>query len=344
MWEYRNMSTETKKMTMADIASLAGVAKSTVSRYFNGGYVKEETKDRIRNIVEKTGFEPSAAAQNLKLKKTKTVGIVVPTLTSDVSSREIMAMDDELKKAGYTSIIINTSHDPQREIEAIEYLRSMRTDGIILIATNINEDHQRLQRESSVPFLVMGQRFSQGTSVVYDDEGAGHLVGKVIRDLGHKKVAYLGVDESDEAVGKIRKKAVLEGLGFEDGSGRVDVYETSFEFEDALKAADEILDHSGYSAIICATDRMALACHRQISTRRLKIPQDISLISFGGYEISQMITPPLTTVRFDARTAGKICARTLIAMTEKEPVPSMQLIGFTLSQGQSVADRRREQD
>ncbi len=112
-----------KKMTMADIAKVAGVSKTTVSRYFNGGYVKEETRQKIEKIVKEYDYEPNVLAANLKANKTHTVGIVCPTLTSYASSRMMMNIDQFLKKHHYTTIIINTNHDELDEImESLQVL------------------------------------------------------------------------------------------------------------------------------------------------------------------------------------------------------------------------------
>lgn len=177
-----------EKLTFSDIARKAGVAKSTVSRCFNGGSVKEETGAIIAKVIEDTGFEPSTAAQNLKLKSTKTIGIVAPSMTSTVTGRQLTTMDETLRKAGYSVIILTTGHNPDREIEAIEYLRSLRVDGVILIATTITDARERLQDSSSVPFLVLGQNFRHGTSVINDDYGSGYEAGRYARNRGHENV------------------------------------------------------------------------------------------------------------------------------------------------------------
>ena len=177
-----------EKLTFSDIARKAGVAKSTVSRCFNGGSVKEETGAIIAKVIEDTGFEPSTAAQNLKLKSTKTIGIVAPSMTSTVTGRQLTTMDKTLRKAGYSVIILTTGHNPDREIEAIEYLRSLRVDGVILIATTITDARERLQDGSSVPFLVLGQNFRHGTSVINDDYGSGYEAGRYARNRGHENV------------------------------------------------------------------------------------------------------------------------------------------------------------
>lgn len=334
-----------KKYTMADIAREAGVAKSTVSRYFNGGYIREDTREKIRKIIEKTNYEPSVAAQNLKLKSTKTIGIVAPTLLSTVTGRQMTAMDQTLRDNGYTTIIINTEHDPKREISAIEYLRSMRVDGIILIATNISEEHQRLQKSSPVPFLVMGQKFSEGTSVIYDDYEAGYEMGRYIRKMGHDNVLYVGVSEFDDAVGRIRKEGVMDGLRAEHRNlTSVSMEETTFSYEDTRVLIRDILDvvKPVPTAIICATDQMALAAHKEVLEKGYRIPEDISIVGFGGYEISELVSPSICSIRFNNEEAGSICAKTIISKIQNEPVAPVQIIGHHFVQGNSVLDLNAE--
>lgn len=329
------------KYTMADIAREAGVAKSTVSRYFNHGYLKEETRQKIQDVVTRTGYEPSAAAQNLKRKHTKLIGIVVPTMTSTVTGRQLSAIDRTLRAAGYTALIINTDHDPNREIAAIEHLRSLKADGIILIATNISEAHQRLQSASSVPFLVMGQRFRDGCSVIYDDYQAGRDVGAYARAMGQRDVLYIGVSEFDEAVGRERKRGVLEGLGT--SAVEVCTLETGFSYEKARQTVRAALLEHVPSLIICATDQMALAAYKEITDSGLRVPEDVSLIGFGGYEMSELVHPSITSVRFHNEQAGHVAASTLMSMIEKEPVAPLQIIGYTLRQGGSVKNLNQKE-
>ncbi|WP_304998719.1 LacI family DNA-binding transcriptional regulator [Ileibacterium valens] len=330
-----------KKYTMADIAREAGVAKSTVSRYFNGGYLHEDTREKLRKIIEKTNYEPSVAAQNLKLKNTHTIGIVAPTLLSTVTGRQLTAMDKTLRANGYSTIIMNTDHDPNREIAAIEYLRSMRTDGIILIATNISEEHQRLQKSSPVPFLVMGQRFNEGTSVIYDDYEAGYEIGSYIRSKGHKNILYVGVSEFDDAVGRIRKQGVLDGLQSEQTNlTSLMMEETTFSYQETRDLIQDVLGviEPTPSVIICATDMMALAAHKEVIEKGFKIPEDISIVGFGGYEISELVSPSICSIRFNNEEAGAICAKTIISMIQNEPVAAVQIIGHRFIQGGSVFD------
>ncbi len=326
---------------MADIAREAGVAKSTVSRYFNEGYVRPETREKIREVVERTGFEPSAAAQNLKAKETHTIGVIAPSMTSPSSGRLITAMDNELRKQGYSCLIITTDHHPEREIAAIDYLRSLRVDGIVLVATTLGQEHQRLQRSSPIPFLVMGQKFTEGTSIIYDDYQAGLTIGQYASKTGHEDIVYIGVSEDDYAVGVRRKDGVLEGLNDPSKVRNVEMRKTTFSYEEAREVAAKVLDEHVPDLIIGATDSIALAVYKEVRQRGLRVPEDVSIIGFGAYDVSQLLTPALTTIRFENEMAGQLCASTLISMIKKQPVAPLQVLGFHFVKGESVSDRTK---
>lgn len=327
-----------KRITMKEIAEEAGVAKSTVSRYFNNGYVKEETRERIRKVIEAHDYEPSAAASNLKAKETKTIGIVAPTINSNTSSRLLTSINNYLKEKGYTVILIDTDHDINDEIRSIEYFESMRVDGIILVATNINLIHQKLVHESDIPILIVAQHFKNGISIIYDDYRAGYAAGEYAAENGHDNVLYLGVNRVDEAVGVQRRKGVLEAL--EDHHVlRIHTREADFSFSKARKVVRHYLEDHHPTLIIAATDNLALACYKEITEKGLKVPEDISLIGFGGYEVSELLTPSLCTIRFDYKLAGQMAGATILALIKGEPVATTQVIGFELIEGGSVKNR-----
>jgi LacI family sucrose operon transcriptional repressor len=329
-----------KKVTMAQIAKEAGVAKSTVSRYFNGGYVKQETRQILAQVIEKYEYAPSQAAAMLKLEKTKRIGVVAPTLDSTTSSRMLLSMDAYLKKRGYTVLIINTSHDTNEEIRAIETFQSMRVDGIIFIATNLNLIHQRIVHESQIPILILAQHFKNGASIIYDDYRAGYDVGSYAAKMGHENVLYLGVSRVDDAVGVQRKKGVLDALN-DYKVPRIHTRETDFSYENTRKVIRNYLQDHHPTLIIAATDNLALACYKEILAKGLRVPEDISLIGFGGYDLSELLTPSLCTVRFDNELAGQMAGSTILSLIAKEPVATTQVIGYGLVKGESVLDRTK---
>lgn len=324
-----------KKMTMQDIADLAGVTKSTVSRYFNGGYVKDDTREKIRCIIEKNNYEPNTFAQSLKAKESRIIGVVAPCLDSTVSGRMLMAIDDYLRKESYTSLFINTSHDEQLELKSLESLWRMNVDGIILLATNITPQHEKLVERFDIPVLFVAQKYRRGISIIYDDYNAGYMIGEYAGKMKFKDVVYVGVDEGDVAVGVERKRGVLDGLKREQIE-QVEVLISDFSFEHSVDVIDEMLNHHIPDLLICATDRQAMGAYRSIQERGLRIPEDISVIGFGGYEVSAILRPSLATVKFDSHTAGYLAGETIIKMIKEQPVSKTQVVDYEFIPGTSV--------
>jgi len=323
------------KTTINDIAELAGVAKSTVSRYLNGGNVSEKTKERIRKVIEETNYEPNSFAQSLKAKKTNFIGVIAPTLDSFVTSTILMSIDEELRKREYTTLIVSTSKSVDREIESLISFSRQKVDGIILIATGVTKKHIETINAIEIPVLVVAQESEEFTCIINDDYRAGFEMGQYIAGKGHQTVAYLGVTESDIAVGQRRKQGIIDGLA-KAGVTDVKTFQTEFDFQDAARVTRDMLENYQPTAIIGATDNIAFGALKTISRLGKKVPKDFSLAGFGGYNISEVIHPALTTIRFNSEATGVTAAHTIIKMTNGEEVPPLQVSGFTFIEGESV--------
>ncbi|MGX1193071.1 LacI family DNA-binding transcriptional regulator [Metabacillus sp. SLBN-84] len=322
-------------VTINDIAKLAGVAKSTVSRYLNGGHVSEKTKEKIRRVIDSTKYEPNSFAQSLKAKKTNFIGVIAPTLDSFVTSTVLMAIDEELKKRDFTTLIISTSKHVDREIESLISLSRQKVDGIILIATGVTEKHIETIHSIRIPVLIVAQEVEEVASIINDDYHAGFMMGQYIGDKGHQSVAYIGVTEKDIAVGQKRKQGVLAGLD-DAGVKNTEVFHSEFNFQDAAEVTLKMLESFEPTAIICATDTIAFGAMKALSKLGKNVPNDMSLAGFGGYSISEVIHPALSTIRFNNEETGVMAANTIIQMTEGKEVPQLQISGFTLVEGESV--------
>lgn len=328
---------DNKNLTIKDIAEMAGVAKSTVSRYLNGGKISESTSKKIKAIIDEYNYEPNAFAQSLKAKRTKFVGIIAPCLDSVVTSRVIMSIDERLREKGYNSLILNTSLNKESEVENIENLSRLKVDGIILIATEITNKHKKAISKLKIPIIIVGQKYDKAISIINDDYNAGKVIGEYILKNGHKKVLYLGVEEDDEAVGIIRKKGVKESL-LRDKNVIFKEITTSFSAERSEKIVNELINDLEETVIICATDKIALGALKAINKNNKRVPEDFSLVGFGGYDISTMITPSLTTIRFNNDEAGIISANTIINLIEEKEVENLHVIGFDFIKGESVKE------
>ncbi|CAM4427671.1 MAG: LacI family DNA-binding transcriptional regulator [Paenibacillus macerans] len=328
--------------TIADIAKLAGVAKSTVSRYLNGGPISEATKKKIEQVIHHTGYVPNTFAQSLKAKKTNIIGTVVPRLDSFASSQVLIGIDEQLRALNYQMLIANTNQDLEREIESIYSLSNQKVAGIILLATQITDAHLEAFDKMNIPVILVGQQHDQVYSVIHNDESAGYEIGKYVLRNGHRKIAYLGVSEKDIAVGLKRKEGFKRAVS-EAGNCEVKYYETSFKMEEAVKKAGGIIDAFHPSILVCATDNIALGALKAAHLKGIRVPEDLSITGFGGYEVTEITHPGLTTIKFYYKDAGRDAAGGMIKLVNGEDFPPVTLSKFEMIERESVDNKSKRE-
>ncbi len=305
-----------KKLTIYDIAELSGVAKSTVSRYLNGGSVREETGRKIKKVIDAYHYEPNVFAR-LSAKSSRIIGLIVPGFDSVTTPGLVEAIVAYLKKHDYTPLIMHTGNDLDEEIRSIERLKNINADGI----------------------MFLGQRYRKGNSVINDDYHAGLEIGRYLGKKGASRVAGIWVSEQDPAVGKERKHGVIDGLK-EFGVQNMEVIEAGFFYQDAVKAARELFDRRIWpDTVVCATDRIAGGVYKVLYQKGIRIPDEVSVTGFGDYETSELLRPPLTTVRLDLENWGEISAEMMLQMVQKKPVSKLLVNSYALIERESVADR-----
>lgn len=316
-------------MTIGEIAKLAGVAKSTVSRYLNGGSVGERTKLKIERVIKETGYVPNTFARSLKAKKTNIIGTIVPRLNSYATAQTLIGIDEHLREQNYQLIISNTSQDLNREIESIYSLANQKIAGIILLATRITDEHLEAFRKIDVPVLLVGQQNDHCYSLIHNDEQAGYEIGRYILSQGHRNIAYLGVTEEDIAVGVKRKHGFQKAIQHE-SKCKVNYFETSFNLKEAIKKFPDIYETYKPSIIVCATDNIALGILKAAQMEGLNIPEDLSITGFGGYEVTEITHPSITTVKYFYKEAGVLAAKNIVKLVNSDEIEKITITNFDI--------------
>jgi len=314
------------------------VSKSTVSRYLNGGSVKESTREKIQEIVDEYDYHPNAFTR-LNAKQSRMIGVILPTLNSKVTSRVITSIDRYLRDRDYVTIIRNSDHDIQLELENLSRLINLGVDGIVLSSISMTEEHHKLLAKTNIPVVILAQEDDQLPCIVNDEYNAGKYIGEYIGEKGHKRIGFITVDESDKAVGVLRKQGVLDELK-EYSVESINIEYSGFSFVDAQNATWKLLtEHNDIDAIICATDRLAFGAYRVLRKNGYHIPLDVSVVGFGGYEESELIIPELTTLMFDSYEMGELAAQTITDLIEGNEVKQRQVIRYTFIERRSVSNR-----
>jgi LacI family sucrose operon transcriptional repressor len=324
-----------KQVTIKDIAELAGVAKSTVSRYLNGGSVGKATREKLDRVIRDTNYEPNQFAQSLKSKQTKMIGVIVPRLDSYAASRTMMGIDEQLTERGYQMLVVNTAQQTEREIEQLYNLAKQKVAGIIWLGTTVTERHLEAIETIQIPVLLIGQQHDNVHSLVYPDHEAAYALGTRFAEWGHRNVVYVGVYESDIAVGQARRDGFLKA--FQESESNVNIIQTTFKIEDAIPIGEQLADEVGtVSLIVCATDNIALGVLKGLANQGVSVPRDVSVSGFGGYDFTEVLHPSITTVHLPYRRTGAKAADMMLQLLHGEQVPMKTFTIFELKVRESV--------
>ena len=327
-----------KKLTIVDIAKMAGVGTTTVSRYFNGGNLKKETRERIKEIVDKYNYTPNTFAKALKSTDSKIIGVIVPCLHSYISGNTLKYLDKELKINNYETLIMNANFDENKQLEYIKKLARMNVDGIILLPTTMSKAYESTIKSIDVPVVMLGQEGEYTYSVEYNDFNAARDLTNYVLASGHKKIAYLGVGEDDIAVGYYRKLGVLRALEKYNLEPE-NILITNFGMEEGYEIVKENIEKlKEDSCLICATDNLAYGAIKALEESGLSIGENYSVAAFGDYTSSTLLKSPLTTIKFDLKDAAKQTVEMLLNIIKKEETVMKLLIGYELKTRDSVVD------
>lgn len=327
-----------KKLTIVDIAKMAGVGTTTVSRYFNGGNLKKETHEKIKEIVDKYNYTPNTFAKALKSTDSKIIGVIVPCLHSYVSGNTLKYLDKELKDNNYETLIMNANFDENKQLEYIKKLARMNVDGIILLPTTMSKAYESTIKSIDVPVVMLGQEGEYTYSVEYNDFNAARDLTNYVLASGHKKIAYLGVSEDDIAVGYYRKLGVIMALE-KYGLKPKNILITNFSMEEAYDIVKENIQKlKDDSCLICATDNLAYGAIKALEEEGVSVGENYSVAAFGDYTSSALLKSPLTTIKFDLKDAAKQTVGMLLNVIKKEETAMKLLIGYDLKTRNSVVD------
>jgi DNA-binding LacI/PurR family transcriptional regulator len=316
--------------TISDIARLAGVSKSTVSRALNDSpLIGQETKDRVRAIAEEHDFAFNEPARRLSLKQSNVAGLVMfgkqPGYVPDLFMLELMGgIAGGLHEQGYELLIVQPDDDESDF--ARRYVSSGRADGFIVLSPSCSPRRLQLLTESGAPFVVWG-RHAPGTeysSVAGDNVAGGRLATQRLLETGRQRIALVGGPEwAPEIVDRRRGyEAALADAGLADEAL---VVHTPFSDPErnAAEVVARLLDEHAIDGVVASSDRYALGAIDAVRARGLEVPDDVGVVGYDDVAIAPFASPPLTTIRQDGMLAGRLLARALVQQIQTGAVTNV---------------------
>lgn len=304
-------------MNIIDIARLAGVSKSTVSRYLTGGSVSKKSTEKIARVIEETGFVLNASASKLRSQRSHLIGILLDGIESRAVIRELRGMNDTLLELGWQPFLVIDNHDEDHKLAGMQALVRQGVDGIIFGTANLTSEHAKFMVGLDIPILVLGQRSELFSYVKVDDYGAGRLMAAHVAKQGSKHALYLGFPGYDQA-------GIERWRGFVDGCGSagvaVEYMEAGYEHHAGYIMAERVLDTEA-DFVVSASDTLALGIVRHLAEHGMRTPDDLRLAGFGDYSESSLPMVSLTSLDFDYRALGNDAARKVVDLVEGRTVP-----------------------
>lgn len=328
-----------KKLTIQDIADMAGVSKAAVSRYMNDGYISKEKAEKIKTIIEETGYRGNFFAKRLKTKESKLIGVVLPRIDSVTVGKLLSGIYSVMDKNGYQEMFLVSKLSIDKEIRCIKKLYQQGVDGIIVDSVGITEEHLEVIDKLDVPVIFTGQQHQAVNSIKVDDLSAGLLMGRYLRDMGHKKAIFAGVTETDIAVGIDRKNGFYKGFLTDNPEAEIKFMEVGFNFQSAYEKAPEMVKGDFKPTVIAgATDNISLGVLRYLHEKGVRVPEEISLVGFGGYAMGTISYPALTTIEFDYKLLGQKAALGMLELLNGDEITDHGEFTLEFIPRESVAD------
>jgi DNA-binding LacI/PurR family transcriptional regulator len=306
--------------TIDDIARIAKVSKSTVSRALNDSpLVKQETKEQIRNIAQQHNFRLNAPARRLSLKQSYTVAFVTHAYhknfsLDDLFTLEIMGgVSNGLHELGYDMLVIQVS--PYDLDWAQQYLDSGRVDGFILLTASRKQSYIKNLLDIGAPFIAWGVRGpNQNYSTVNGDNfSGGKQATEYLVDTGRQRIAFLGGPAAEMEV-QLRYQGYESAL--EKAGIPIDpalVVHGEYHSASGAELMDHLLDQApNLDAVFVNSDLNAIAAIEVIRQQGKRVPEDIAVVGYDDLSIASYNQLPLTTIRQDIPLAGKLLAQNLI--------------------------------
>ena len=318
------------RVTIREIAELAGVSIATVSRVVNGrGDVSEETRDLVSRVIREHGYTANRNARGLSAGRTGLVGVLVPLVYPVYFSAILSGAAEALHEQDLRVVLSPTQHEHEREVSLLDRLMHGVTDGaLIVLPEESSEELERLLAEGYRfvvvdPMLPLDERIPSVSAAHTSgaDQAMRHLL-----ELGHRRIAAITGPRGWVATEDRRRgyHAALAGAGIMPEPA-LEV-ESDFEIKGGVEAGGYLLDlPEPPTAIFAFNDNLAIGAIQAARTRGVHVPQDLSIVGFDDVEHATIVTPTLTTVRQPLAEMGRTAVSLLMRLLERQRFETMHI-------------------
>ncbi|MGN7357988.1 LacI family DNA-binding transcriptional regulator [Paenibacillus sp. SAF-054] len=289
------------KPTIRDVAKMADVSISTVSRVMNAPEsVIESKRIRVLEAIEKLQYQPNSFARGLIYRKSFTLGLLIPDIENFYYTGIIRGMQDACIKLGYSLMICNTDRDKSRLLSYIDAFHEKQVDGVVFASDVMFPEYYEKLVRCRIPFVLLSTHSEEYDvpCVEIDDEKAAYDAVKFLIDLGHEEIGMIGFNHDNSISGPPRYHGftrALEESGLSRSKDKIRC--ATHRFEHAYHAAHDLFtDYPEITAVFCVADEFAMGVISYLKDRNILVPGQVSVVGFDNLRIANMFIPKLTTI------------------------------------------------
>jgi len=307
-------------VSIKDVAQYAGVSTMTVSRVVNEtGYVSTKTKEKVLEVIDKTGYKVNQTAVGLRTGKINSIGVIISDITNPFFAFILKGIDHVCSKNNYDTILFNTGEDPEKELRYIDLLRQKSVRGIII--SSCISDYKKDKDVFADLTPIFFNRLPTGIdadAVMNDNTKDGYLATEYLIKTGHRRIAFIN---GNPEMSTFKERY----LGFQNAMKKHEIpvseeliINGDYSIEGGYRSTEKIFNASiTPDAIIPANNFMTQGMYNYLKAHNINVPEDISVVGHGDYDWCSFVDPPLTVLEHRRLEMGKQAAGILMERLER---------------------------
>ena len=302
-------------VTIEDVAARSGVSIATVSRVLSGSVpARPATRERVLAAARELNYRPSAVARALKLRSTRTFGLLITDIENPFFPQLVSAIEAEAVARGYGLVLCNTSDDPARELASLDLLIERRVDGIMVASSRAMRRHAALLRRIGVPVVLLNSGRVDGLPSIDTAQRRGaRLAADHLLELGHRRIGHITAPRTNAAAAD-RLAGVRDAVRAFGDDAELFVADGDSHVSGGAAAAARLVTIARCTGIVCYNDLTAIGALRGVRSSGLRVPEDVGIVGFDDIHLAAWIDPPLTTVRQPTGAMGRWAVERLFGL------------------------------
>ncbi|WP_297712523.1 LacI family DNA-binding transcriptional regulator [Clostridium sp.] len=293
--------------TIVDVAKLAGVTPTTVSRVINNrGYISEKTRNKVNEAMDQLGYQPNEIARSLTKQKSNTIGVIVPHISHPYFAKLISNLENEAAKSGYKIILCNSKEKAEKEKQYLDMCKSNRVAGIILCSGNVESNKINT---GNIPVVLLEKNFEEGKlGIQCDNYQGGKIATEHLIDCGCKRLLHFSGVIDEDMPADNREKAFIDICNEKNVEYFIRKYDINtyneMNYYEYIK--DTLNEMKNIDGIFASSDLIAAQVIQVCNELNIRIPSDVKLVGFDDVEIAKLTTPTITTIHQPIKEMAKL--------------------------------------